>query len=172
MGKSSPEEKPRVMLDVNVLIAGIIWPRWQHAILQHAVKDDFRLVLTPLVVEAARRHIAELNPSQLPRFEQFLADCDVELVGDPSREEVYDNLNLVRDRADVPIALAAIRADVDYFVTYDRDFTDEDETTEKVREAIPGIMLPPVFLRDVMGWSSEELESIRQRNWEDVQNDR
>lgn len=66
----------------------------------------------------------------------------------------------------MPIALAAINSQVDYFVTYDRDFTDTDETTEKVRQAIPGIMLPPVFLRDVMGWTSEELGKIRDRDWD------
>ena len=71
-------------------------------------------------------------------------------------------------RADVPIALAAIAAKVDYFVTYDKDFTDKDKTTQRVREAIPGIVLPPVFLREVMGWTSEELEKIRLRNWRDL----
>jgi len=54
-------------------------------------------------------------------------------------------------------------------VTYDRDCTDEDETTERIRKAIPGIMLPPVFLRDVMGWTSEELEETRHREWMDLE---
>jgi hypothetical protein len=75
----------------------------------------------------------------------------------------------VRDPKDVPIALSVIAASVDYFVTYDRDFTDGGETTRAVRAAIPGIMLPPVFLRDVMGWTSAELEAIRDRMWEDLE---
>jgi len=29
------------------------------------------------------------------------------------------------------------------------------------------IMLPAVFLRDVLGWSSEALEVIRSRTWHD-----
>jgi predicted nucleic acid-binding protein len=160
-------EKTRVMLDANVLIAGTIWPRWQYAILQHAIKGDFQLVLAPLIIEAARRHIIDIDAKQLPRFEQFLADCSFELVDNPTRREVEQNRNLVRSAADVPIALAAINSKVDYFVTYDRDFTDEDETTEKIRQALPGIMMPPVFLREVMGWTSEELEEIRDRDWED-----
>lgn len=139
------------MLDVNVLIAGTVWPRWQYAILQHALKGDFQLLLAPLIIEAARHHIQSLDPQQLSRFEQVLADCNAELVDDSAREEVYQNLDLVRSDADVPIALAAINSQVDYFVTYDRDFTDEDETTGKVRQAIPGIMMPPRFLREAMG---------------------
>ncbi|HYP40083.1 MAG TPA: hypothetical protein VEX13_06950 [Chloroflexia bacterium] len=62
-----------------------------------------------------------------------------------------------------------MQASVDYFVTYDRDFTDENETTTEVRAAIPGIMLPPVFLREVMGWTSEELEIIRYRTWSELE---
>ncbi|MGH2536018.1 MAG: hypothetical protein ACRDHL_01340 [Candidatus Promineifilaceae bacterium] len=58
---------------------------------------------------------------------------------------------------------------MDHFLTYDKDFTDEDETTEKLRRLIPSIMLPPVFLREVMGWTSEELEAIRHRDWLDLE---
>lgn len=155
------------MLDVNVLIAGIIWPRWQYAILQHAIKGDFQLVLAPLILESARRNIQDIDARQLPRFEQFLEDCLYELVDNPTRQEVQQNLDLVRSVADVPIALAAINAQVGYFVTYDADFTDKNVTTQKVRQAIPGIILPPVFLRDVMGWTSEELEEIRSRDWDE-----
>ena len=155
------------MMDVNVLIAGSIWPRWQYAILQHALKGDFQLVLAPLILESARRHIRDIDARQLSRFDRFLEDCAYELVDNPTRQKVKQNLDLVRSEADVPIALAAVNARVDYFVTYDADFTDKNETTEKVRQAIPGIILPPVFLRDVLGWTSEELESIRDRDWED-----
>ena len=35
----------RVMADTNVLIAGILFPRWFHEFLRHALKGDFKLVL-------------------------------------------------------------------------------------------------------------------------------
>lgn len=69
------------------------------------------------------------------------------------------------------MALSVIHARVDYFVTYDRDFTDHHESTAQVRAAIPSICLPPIFLRDVMGWTSEELEAIRGRTWADLNPD-
>jgi hypothetical protein len=87
----------------------------------------------------------------------------------PTREKVVANSTLVRQIKDVPIALSILEAAVDYFVTYDRDFTDPGETTRSVREAIPGIMLPPVFLREVLGWSSADLETIRTREWSDLE---
>jgi len=35
----------RVMADANILIAGLLFPRWFHEFLRHALKEDFRLVL-------------------------------------------------------------------------------------------------------------------------------
>jgi hypothetical protein len=108
-------------------------------------------------------------PEFLAEFEFLLANLNYELAPVPTREEVAANSNLVRQLKDVPIALSIIGAHVDYFVTYDRDFTDAGETTRAVRNAIPGIVLPPVFLRDVLGWSSADLEAIRKREWSDLE---
>jgi predicted nucleic acid-binding protein len=166
MAKLMRKDRYRCMIDVNVLVSGILWPRWQHEILRHAVQQDFRLVLASFILDSARFHVQRIIPHRITHYDQFLRDCCYELVPDPGPSQVQQNLDLVRDRSDVPIALAAINAKVDYFVTYDKDFTEEHESTQKVREAIPGIILPPVFLRDVMGWSSEALELIRHRNWD------
>jgi predicted nucleic acid-binding protein len=69
----------------------------------------------------------------------------------------------VRSLKDVPIALSAIRAKVSYFVTNDKDLTEDEGLKAKL-----SILLPAVFLRDVMGWTSEQLEAIRYRQWSDV----
>ena len=45
------------MLDANVLIAGTIWPRWPYEVLQHARQGDFQLVLSPLLIDQARRRL-------------------------------------------------------------------------------------------------------------------
>lgn len=157
----------RAAIDTNVLLSGIVWPRWAHAILQHAVQGDFILVLPEIVLLEARRHIERDFPEQAERFEQFLALLEYEVAPLPSAAAVEQAAGLVRQREDIPVALSVIAAEVDYFVTYDRDFTDDHPSTEAVRAAIPGICLPPIFLRDVIGWSSEQLETIRYRNWSD-----
>ncbi len=82
-------------------------------------------------------------------------------------ERVYLNLDLVRSEKDVPIAVALLDGDVAVFVTSDRDFTDPGATAEHFRERVR-VMLPAVFLRDIVGWSSEALEAIRHRTWDDV----
>lgn len=73
----------------------------------------------------------------------------------------------MRDITDVPVALAAIKAGVDHFVSEDKDFTSSDKTTEKLHRKLR-VMLPGTFLREVMGWSSEELQAIRRREWADL----
>lgn len=160
---------PRVAIDANVLIAGIGWPRWQHEILLHAVRGQFVLILSPIVILEARRRITTTFPDLLERFESVLSGIDYELAPLSTKAEIAASKELVRQAKDIPLALSIIAAGVDYFITYDRDFTDQDKTTERVRKAIPGIILPPVFLRDAMGWTSEELEVVRYRTWIDLE---
>ena len=159
----------RVAIDANVLITGIVWPRWAYEVLQHALRGDFILVLSAIVMAEARNRIVTTFPEFLAEFEFLLANLTYELAPVPTREDVAANTSLVRQLKDVPIALSIMGAAVDYFVTYDRDFTDPGETTRAVRNAIPGIILPPVFLRDVLGWSSADLEAIRRREWSDLE---
>lgn len=155
------------MADANVLIAGILFPRWFHEFLRHALKGDFKLVLSTQTIREARERMAWGTPTQQQALEQFLADCDYEVVPDPSQKQVQENAGLVRDPKDIPIALAAINARVDYLVTNDKDLTAQDETTAALRGKIQPIIVGR-FLREVMGWESEELERIRKRNWSDL----
>jgi predicted nucleic acid-binding protein len=74
---------------------------------------------------------------------------------------------LVRDESDIPIALAAINAGVDYLVSEDKDFTARNETTAELYEQLE-VLLSGTFLRQVMGWTSKELEEIRYREWSDL----
>ena len=159
----------RVAIDANVLITGIVWPRWAYEILMHAIRGDFTLVLSPLVIAEARNRIAVTFPDYLAEFEFLLGTLAYVFAPAPTADEIEANIDLVRQRKDVPIALSIRAAEIDYFVTYDRDFTDPGPTTRAVQAAIPGIILPPVFLRDVLGWSSTDLETIRHRDWSDLE---
>lgn len=157
----------RVMADANVVIAGILFPRWFHELLRHALRGDFQLVLSAQAVREARTRMARGTATQAAALEQFLADCEVEIVPDPSPEEVRRHPTLVRDEKDIPIALAAIAANVDHLVSNDKDLTAEDDTTAELRQYIQPITVGR-FLREVMGWSSADLERIRQRTWADM----
>ena len=163
-------EKSRVLADANVLFAGSSFPRWPYEVLQHALGGDYQLVLCPLVIDSARRHLQKRFPEHLDRFEKFLQKTDYELVPDPSPTEIGANPKLVRDLSDVGVALAAIAGKVDYLVSEDKDLTVRDETTAELRRHLK-VLLSGTFLREVMGWTSEELESIRHRKWDDLVED-
>jgi len=154
------------MADANVLIAGILFPRWFHEFLRHALRGDFRLVLCDQVIREARERMALGTAAQQQALEQFLEDCPFERLPDPGRDEVAAHAGLVRDPKDVPIALAAITAAVDYLVSNDKDLTAQDETTALLRRSIQPITVGR-FLREVMGWEETALERIRRRNWSD-----
>jgi predicted nucleic acid-binding protein len=157
----------RVMADANVLIAGVLFPRWFHEFLRHALRGDFTLLLSEQAIREARRRMRMGTERQAAALEGFLADCPFELVLDPPREQVAQNSDLLRDPTDIPIALAAINACADYLVTNDKDFTTPDQTTATLRQSIRPITVGR-FLHEVMHWSSEELERIRKRNWSDL----
>ena len=78
--------KPRVLTDVNILFSGSSFPRWPYEVLQHAVRGDFQLILCPLVIDQARRHLQRRFPEAVPRFEEFLRRTPYELVPDPTNE--------------------------------------------------------------------------------------
>lgn len=159
--------KARVMLDTTVLVAGSGWPRWPRELLLAGLRGEVQLVLSPYVIEQARRILSKHFPGHLQRFEEFLAVAPFELVPDPSPQDIARHKGLVRDETDLPIALAAINAQVDYLVSEDKDLTAQDATTEELHKQVK-VLLPGTFLRQIMGWSGEQLEQLRGRNWKDL----
>lgn len=162
---ANPPSNLRVMVDANVLVAGTGWPRFPYAVLQHAVAGEFQLVLSPFIIDEARKHITRIFPELLPQLEQVLSTSEYEAVATPSNEELAQHLDLVRDKNDIPVALSAIQAGVDYLVSTDKDLTDPNEPVHQYLN----ILLPGTFLRQHMGWTSEQLEAIRKRTWKDLE---
>lgn len=111
----------------------------------HAIKWDYILILSPLVITEARRRREKYFSDTPDRLEAFLLAVNYKLASLPTSEDIASNPDLVRQPEDIPITLSIMAANVDYFVTYDKDFTDNHESTAKVKAAILGIMLPPIF---------------------------
>ena len=152
------------MVDATVLVAGIVWPRFPHEVLQHGLRGDFQLVLSRHVITQARRRIRERFPAYAEGFERFLAHLICEEVENPPLQEISANPSLVRDHSDIPIALSAINAGVDYFVSDDKDFTAPDEPIHDKLH----VLQSGTFLNKVMGHSHEDLDQIKRRTWADM----
>lgn len=162
------EKKLRVFLDANILIRGITFPRFPYQVLGHAAKGDYIPVFSPLVLGSARLYVRRLFPDYQEALEVLLELLDYELAPDPLPDEIEAHSNPMRDAKDIPVALSAISADVDYLVSTDRDFTDMDETTAELRRYLTSLR-PGSFLREIMGWTSEALAAIERRRWTDLE---
>lgn len=160
-------EKLRVMIDANILVAGSLFPRFPYEVLRHAVIGDYQQILTEKIIQEATEAIAKINVTRLPSFEKLLTTLNYDFVATPKDEEIIQNQDLIRDPKDVHVALAPIQASVDFLITQDKDFTARDATTEKLHQQLK-ILLPGTFLREYLGWSSEALEKIRHRKWQDM----
>jgi predicted nucleic acid-binding protein len=160
-------DKPRTFVDANIIVRGVTLPRFPYEVLRHGVLSDIRLIFSQQVQEETHRYIITKFPECLQIFERFLSLRKYQLVPNPSKEEVLANVNLVRDLKDVPIALAAIKADAKYLISTDTDLIDIDETTEELRKCITP-MSPGKFLNIIMNWSHEQLNQISHRRWDDL----
>lgn len=130
-----------------------------------ALGGSFDLVLPAQVIVEAQRHL--MQPTRATALRAFLEAATYEELPVPSAEQVRQHQDLVRSAADAPIAVALLTGDVDVFVSSDRDFTDSAATAERFQRRVR-VMLPAVFLREVVGWSSEALEAIRDRVWAEL----
>src|SRR4051812_7778971 len=107
----------RIMVDATALFAGDGWHRWSYEVLRHALRGEVELVLSPLVIRQARRNLANKLPEFVTAFDELLQLASFELVTDPSDEAVDEHVSLMRQFEDVPVALAAISAQIDYFIS-------------------------------------------------------
>src|SRR5437588_10748563 len=93
----------RVAVDANVLIAGLVFPRWPYEVLQHALKGDFILVLSPIVIREAERRVKLQFPGFEREFEQFLQAAGYEEAPVPTEEGVAHHPSRGSDNKDIPL---------------------------------------------------------------------
>ncbi len=125
------------------------------------------LSISAKIIEEARNAVIALFPDKTLEFDKFIESLNAEKIPVPSDDEIKLHKYLIRDPKDVHVALIAMQAQVDFLISSDRDFTDKDEYNQALHEKIR-VTLPGTFLREQMGWSSEALEIIRKRTWDDL----
>src|SRR5262249_43631427 len=123
----------------------------------------YQLVLSQQIIDEVTEEIAAKLPDQRVAFRRLLARLKPEMVPEPGVKQLARNRSLLPDPEDVPIALAAINARVDYFVSEDKHFTEQSEQNGLLHQRL-NIMLAGTFLREVMKWTSEQLENVRIRD--------
>lgn len=158
MPASEEHSKIDVFLDSSALIAGIVSSQGAaRALLLLGENGKINLAVSEQVIAEVERNLARKAPEALPFARALILSANIRILRDPPAEEVQTHLDWIGHAADVPILLAARRANVDFLVTLNtRHFLNDPEVSRRsgLRIGTPG---------DGLAW-------VRQRLIENEQN--
>ena len=106
----TPQPKPRVFVDADVLFAGAASPSDHGAslvVLRMAEITLIEAIVSQQVITEAERNLAGYLPKVLPGFQSIVSRC-LQVVPDPSPTEL-DLIRGLTDPKDAPILAAAVR---------------------------------------------------------------
>jgi predicted nucleic acid-binding protein len=107
----------RIFVDANVLIAGADSSSGaSNAVLRLAEIGMFQLIVSRQVLDEAERDLRKKLPRALPGFATQMARLRLEIVPDPSRDEVAPWTAMIHP-SDAPILCAAVKTAADRFLT-------------------------------------------------------
>lgn len=78
------------------------------------------ITVSEQVIAETERVFARKLPRKLAAYRELLRETNLQIVRDPSPEELARYEEMIRDPADVGIVVAAMKADVDYLVAHNR----------------------------------------------------
>jgi len=111
----------RVMLDTNLLISAGIFAGKRITTLTLKIADEHTIVLSSRIIDELHAVMNMKFPKKIFVLERFLKRLSYEIAYTPTEidEDIYPK---IRDKKDYPILASAIIADVDVFITGDKDF--------------------------------------------------
>lgn len=143
-----------LFLDSSALFAGIVSATGAaRALLLLSEIGHITVTISEQVVTETERAIARKVPSALNDLRQAILASKAQIVRNPSPKEVRANKHLISHPSDVPIALAAMKAEVDYLVTLNRKHFTEDSGVairSGLRIGTPG---------DALNWVRSQMRS-------------
>jgi len=111
----------RVTLDTNLLISAGVFAGKRTTALTLQIADEHTIVLSSRIIDELREVMEIKFPDKKTVLERFLKRLSFEIAYTPTEidEDIYPK---IRDKKDYPILASAIIADVDVFITGDKDF--------------------------------------------------
>lgn len=127
----------RVFLDASVLFsASYSATGSSREIIRQAIWGDLAIVVSRYVLEEVRRNLATKVPGVLEAYEELLVLLSPEIAKDPTLSELREVATYINLK-DAPIIAAAIKAHVDYLVSWDRKhFIDDPQVAARSGLAI------------------------------------
>jgi putative PIN family toxin of toxin-antitoxin system len=110
----------RVFFDASVLFAGAYSEKGSaRDLIRLAIQQRIQIVVSQDVLTETERNLEQKAPGKVATYKQLLTVIEPEIVDSPAKEAVWEIEQYVAKK-DAPIIAAAIKAQPDYLVTYDR----------------------------------------------------
>jgi putative PIN family toxin of toxin-antitoxin system len=113
--------KPRVLVDTNVLLSGLIWNGNEARLLEMSASGGIHILMSGFVLDEARRVLKSKFPSHTDLLESVLTILDCEILSRPSSQSLASATAVLRDVNDAEILASIIESKPDHAVTGDKD---------------------------------------------------
>lgn len=119
--------KPRVLLDANILVSGLVYPGGnEHRILRMAEEGKIQLILPVFVVEETERVLRDKFSGYGALLEALLPNLGYASVPWAAIEDLLpESRRAIRDVKDAPILASIIAEKPDYAVTGDKELRED-----------------------------------------------
>ena len=146
--------RAEVFFDSSALFAGVVSATGaaRALLLLSEAGVLIQVIVSEQVIAETERNVARKLPRALPYYREALRSGAIKIVNDPTCEEVTHCRGIIAHQADVPIVVAAMKANVDYLVTLNRrHFLDDPEVARRsgLRVGSPGDCL--AWVRNLAG---------------------
>ena len=113
--------KPRVLIDTNILLSGLIWNGNEAKILDMSVSSNICLLIPEFVIDEARRVLALKFQEHAQLLDDVLSLLTYEVLSCPASVSLESARAVLRDPNDAAVLASIIDAQPDYAVTGDKD---------------------------------------------------
>lgn len=128
----------KIMLDTNVLISILIFDSKTLKNMLVNLTDKHSLILSSYVIEELHNVIYRKFPNRIYDLDIFLYNLPFEIFYTP--KTLLNKIIQIRDKKDIPDLNSAMMADVDIFITGDKD-------SEDIILSKPKILTPTEFIQ-------------------------
>lgn len=115
----------RIMIDTNVIISAILFPKSQLSKVIESVTENHTLILCSHIIEELQEIFKRKFQEKRYLLDKFLYKLAYDLVYTPADINSADYPE-IRDKKDLPILVSAFLSDVDILITGDKDFFEVD----------------------------------------------
>lgn len=114
------KQRLKVFLDTSALIAGIVSSKGAaRSVLQLAEIELIEVFVSKQVIVEADRNIEDKLSEMLSEYREFIKFLAPILIDDPHQKDIKKYLTVINSD-DAPILAAAVNANVDFLITWDR----------------------------------------------------